>query len=137
MPMYDYKCPTCGGRREVVVPIAQIDDPVECLKCGPPMLRQISAPRVLGDYAPYQCPITGKLIEGRKAHRENLAQHGCRILEPGETDSYVRSRRREEAKLDSAIEATADELIAKLPTDKRDRLAAEMEHGLDAQITRI
>jgi hypothetical protein len=29
-------------------------------------------PRVIGDYAAYECPVTGKMIEGRKAHQENL-----------------------------------------------------------------
>lgn len=135
--MYDYKCPTCGSRREVVLKLAEIDLPVECLKCSGYMNRQVSAPMVVGDYPPYTCPITGKLIEGRRAHIENLAKHGCRVLEPGETAAAARQRAADDAALDAAIEETTDRFIAGLPTEKRDRLGAEMDNGLDVQVTRL
>ncbi|MBF0157489.1 MAG: hypothetical protein HQL57_09930 [Magnetococcales bacterium] len=50
-----------------------------------PGLTPVLAPAVRSDYAPYDCPITGQVIEGRRAHRENLARHGCRLLEAGES----------------------------------------------------
>lgn len=137
MPVYDYKCSVCGHGREVVLRIAELDSAVvHCKECGFPMNRQVSAPAVVGDYAGYDCPVTGKRIEGRRAHEENLKRLGCRVLEPGETNQAKRSRQAQEAKLDKAIEETADRLITSLPTDKRDRLAGEMENGLDAQYTR-
>lgn len=56
------------------------------------------APMSIKDYEAYECPVTGKMIEGRAAHRENLKRTGCRIFEPGEREAYVKNegRRREE-----------------------------------------
>lgn len=135
MPVYDYKCPLCLKRREVFRKLAELDDPVACF-CGQPMLRQISAPYVRGDYPPYECPVTGKMIEGRRAHEENLKRTGCRIYEPGEKHDFERRQRAEDAAFDAKIEETADRFVAGLPTEKRDRLAAEMEGGLTTQIER-
>jgi hypothetical protein len=100
------------------------------------MNRQICAPAVIGDYAPYECPVTGKMIEGRKAHEENLKRTGCRILEPGEAEAHKRSLAQADVDLDNRVEATVDEFIAKLPGEKREKLAAEMEGGLTAEIVR-
>lgn len=51
-------------------------------------------PMLSPDYQPYDCPITGKIIDGRYAHRENLARHGCRVLEKGEKEAAERDRER-------------------------------------------
>lgn len=42
-------------------------------------------PQIAGDYEVYDCPITGKPIEGKAAHRENLKRNNCRLLEKGES----------------------------------------------------
>lgn len=136
MPLYDYKCPVCAARREIMKPVAELDRRESCHKCEGPMLRQVSAARVVTDYAPYTCPITGKLIEGRAAHRENLAQHGCRVLEPGEADQAARARRASDEQVENAMAETAAHLVANLPQDKKERLAAELDHGVDLSITR-
>jgi len=57
--------------------------------------RPRSGPILLRDYSAYDCPVTGKIIEGRAAHAENLARHGCRLLEKGE--SRDQSKRVEES----------------------------------------
>jgi len=88
------------------------------------------------DYPGYTCPVTGEWIEGRKAHRENLAKTGCRILEPGETSAVASRQQSSEAALDAAIDSTTDELISKLSTRDKERLAAEMDAGLSAEIVR-
>lgn len=137
MPVHDYKCPTCGSRREVFLKIADLGSTVYC-KNGHAMNRQVSAPYVRGDYPPYESPVVpGKIIEGRRAHEEHLKETGCRLLEPGESQAYARTLRQEEEKLDKALDETADELIAKMPTEKRDRLAAEMDAGVTAVVERI
>lgn len=41
-------------------------------------------PYVRGDLPPYRSPITGQIIEGRKARREDLARSGCREIDPSE-----------------------------------------------------
>jgi putative FmdB family regulatory protein len=134
--MYDYKCSVCKRGRSVFLKLADINSSVFCQHCGFSMNRQISAPFVRGDLPAYECPVTGRMIEGRRAHEENLKQTGCRIWEPGETAERARKRAEADAKLESAIEETADQFIAGLPTEKRDRLAAEMEGGLTAQVER-
>lgn len=137
MPMYDYKCPTCQGKRAVFLKLADLNSPVYCAKDGFAMNRQISAPFIRPDFAPYESPaVPGKWIEGRRQHEEHLRETGCRILEPGETQAYQRRVQQAEAQLDKSIEQTADQFISELPTDKRDRLAAEMEGGLDVELAR-
>lgn len=136
MPIYSYKCPTCARKRDVFKRIADLDRVENCLNCGFAMNRQLAAPMVRGDYPGYDCPITGKWIEGRRAHEENLKKHGCRVYEPGETEAGKRRRAAEEAALDSAVESTVEEFVETLPTAKKERLAAEIESGLDVQLTR-
>jgi hypothetical protein len=38
MALYVFKCPACGGQDEILCPVAQRDDPVECA-CGAVMER--------------------------------------------------------------------------------------------------
>lgn len=63
-------------------------------------------PQISGDYQPYTCPITGRWIEGKRAHEENLKRHGCRVLEKGEKDEFVKDKKRRERDLDREIEKT-------------------------------
>lgn len=137
MPLHDYKCMVCFHRYERMVKVVDLDKDQRCTSCGAVMLRQVCAPYVQGDYEPYESPVVpGKWIKGRREHEEHLRETGCRVLEPGETRSYQKQLERENEEFDKKIEETADQLITSLPTEKRDRLAAEMEGGLDAQIVR-
>jgi putative FmdB family regulatory protein len=137
MPTYDYKCPSCHARREIVKPLAELNrtEPCHRCKCGG-MERLISAPMVRGDLPGYDCPITGKWIEGRRAHEENLARHGCRVFEAGEREAFIRQRQADERDFDRRLDETAEAFIANLPTEKRDRLAGEMEGGITAEVVR-
>lgn len=137
MPVHDYKCATCSSKREVFLKIADLGSTVYCQKCGQPMLRQVSAPYVRGDYEPYESPVKpGTWICGRRQHEEHLRETGCRVLEPGESTAYQRKLVRDDEKLEQSLEETADKFITELPTEKRDRLAAEMEGGLTTTIER-
>jgi len=104
--------------------------------CGEQMELIISAPFVATDYPGYTSPITGEWIEGRKAHMEDLKRHGCRVYEPSEKEEAVKRREAEDRKLDDAIGATVDRTIASWDTRKRDKLAAEMEAGVGAEVVR-
>ncbi len=74
--------------------------------------RASNGPAIVGDYEAYECPITGKMIEGRAAHAENLKRHDCRILEPGEKEDNARRGREaveaENRKRDAVIDAIAE-----------------------------
>lgn len=136
MPIYTYKCPVCARKRDIFKPIAELDRVENCLNCGFAMNRQLSAPMVKGDYPGYACPITGKWIEGRRAHEENLKKHSCRVLEAGETEGAKRAHAAADVALEASVESTVEEFVETLPTEKKERLAAEIQSGLDVQFTR-
>lgn len=52
----------------------------------------ICLPMVASDIKPYACPITGKMITSRSEHRENLAKHGMRVMEPDESPTKGKIR---------------------------------------------
>ena len=135
MPTYVFKCPSCGSQFERVLRLAEYDTPQSCV-CGAVAERKICAPAVRGDYAPYECPITGKTIEGRRAHEENLKRHGCRVLEPGEASEASRRRVEADRALESSIEATAEQFVANLPSRKLEQLASELQSGVTATVER-
>lgn len=136
MPTYLYQCDRCSHRAEVLKKVAEIDKQELCTQCFTAMSRRICAPAVRGDYAGYNCPVTGNWIEGRRAHEENLKRQGCRVLEPGETEAAARFRRESDDALDRTVEIAAEKFVHELPTQKREQLAVEMESGLDVQIAR-
>lgn len=135
MPMYEFKC-DCGRRVDKFLKMADYNTPQTC-NCGRVMTRQLSAPSIQPDFAPYNCPITGKLIDGRKAHRENLARHGCRVLEAGETAQAKRAAVESERQLDKSVDETVESFVANLPTRKAEQLAAEIQGGLTAETVRL
>lgn len=136
MPMYDYRCPDCTTHRVIFKKLEQFENREFCHKCNAQMERMISAPMVIGDYQAYNCPITGALIDGKRQHRENLKRHGCRVLEEGESAMVRKSAARADAQLDKEIDETVEEFVETLPTAKREQLVAEVQNGLDVQLTR-
>jgi hypothetical protein len=54
--------------------------------------RRPDVPYVQGDYEGYTSPITGEWIEGRRAHREDLKRHGCRVYEGRESEQRAATR---------------------------------------------
>ena len=135
MPMYEFKC-ACGKAVDKFLRLAEYDNPQTC-ECGQTMVRQLSAPAVRGDFQPYNCPITGKLIDGRAAHRENLARHGCRVLESGETEQARRAAADADSKLDKMVEETAESFVSNLSSRKAEQLTAEIQGGITAEIARL
>lgn len=51
----------------------------------------ISMPYVRGDLPSYKSPVTGQIIEGRAARREDLARTGCREVDPSEFKPVYRN----------------------------------------------
>lgn len=135
MPTYSYKCPECGLQFDRFLRLRDYEQPQTCT-CGAVAAKQLSAPAVRGDYQAYDCPITGKRIEGRRQHEENLRLHGCRVLEPGETQSARTNHSRQEAEFDLMVEQTAEQFVAGLSPQKLEKLASEMEHGVTAVVER-
>lgn len=83
--------------------------PADCCQTGSAE-KVLDAPRVFGDYEAYDCPITGRRIEGKKQHEENLRKHGCRLLEPGESRDYMKNfEKRKQEDLEKTIDKVVDQ----------------------------
>lgn len=136
MPTYTTQCPACNHKFVIFRKIDDRNRPANCEKCHTECVRVIDAPRVVADYAPYNCPITGKEIRGRREHEENLAKHGCRVYEPGEFEDHKKFKAQaEEAHLEAVAESAA-ELALQLPQEKFEILAGELAAGAEAPLVR-
>ena len=135
MPLYSYKC-KCGEEFTQFLKLAELEKEIHCHICHEVATRVISAPMVIGDYQPYDCPITGKRIEGRKAHEENLKRHGCRVYEVGETEAFRRKKAEEDSRLERSIAESVEKSIESMPSDKVAKLAKEVESGVNINYSR-
>ena len=137
MPTYDFQCGGCGhSARDVIRPLAEYGLPCPCPVCDHPMRQLVSAPHIVMDYPGYTCPVTGTWVEGRAAHRENLKRQGCRVLEPGETRDSRRAMEQADAALDKSLDATADQLLASLPSREVEHLCNAVADGMSATVER-
>lgn len=139
MPLYSFRClnPDCGAQFDRLLRLKDYAQPQECPRCGKGSERQILPVAVMGDYAGYSCPVTGAWIEGRKAHQENLRRHGCRVLEPGETQQAARAAERADDALADRIAETAAAAVAQMPAAKQEQLGRELAAGAHISITRL
>jgi putative FmdB family regulatory protein len=137
MPLHDYECRSCHHTEERFVWLKELYQTQFCPFCLCAMKRLMPAPRIQMDYPGYSCPVTGKWIEGRRAHKENLKRHDCRVLEPGEREVNERRRKEEEARFEETFAETAARTVASWPAEKQAKLCQEMEHGLDVNYSRI
>lgn len=137
MPTYDFDCPNCGNTEtDVLRSLAEYETPFPCPQCGMLMKQRLSAPMIAMDYTGYTCPVTGDWVEGRRAHRENLKKHGCRVLEPGEREDVMRQRAAEEKALDAKLEQTVGAAIEAMPPRKQEQLYTELKAGADTAVVR-
>lgn len=136
MPLYTHRCTNCYSRQAIFKTIEQRDDPRTCGICEFAMERILDAPHVAPDATAYDCPITGKWIEGKRAHVENLKQHGCRVYEPGEREARVKRNAAEEESLSDRIAETAAATVASWDSRKQERLACELSNGADVSFER-
>lgn len=136
MPLYEYDCRNCGYEFERVLGMEQYNAAQMCPKCDQPARKLVSKPNIQMDYPPYRCPVTDKVIEGRKAHAANLKQHGCRVLETGEKELMLKRRQEAEREFDKKIEESAAQAVAALPPEKLSKLVREAESSPDVQIIR-
>ena len=124
MPFFDYKCKECGYKVEIYFKVeGQV---YKCPYCDIPMTKLMPSPIVRGDYEPYNCPITGKLISGKKEHEANLKLHHCRVLEPGEARDAARVRVEADKALEDKICDTAAREVEKMSPRQQEQLALEL-----------
>lgn len=83
--------------------------------CNDSKRSHLNMPYIAGDYKPYDCPITGKSIDGRVEHEENLKKHGCRIHEAGEFEDVKKNgQKRINASIDAAIDKSVDAIARQI-----------------------
>ena len=136
MPLYLYHCQNCKESRTVFKPLNLLDNEEPCPSCHAPSQRQICAPAIVADYPGYSCPVTGRWVEGRRAHEENLKRQGCRVLETGETEQAAREGQHAAQQLDKSVDQTVEQFYEALPTEKREQLATAVLSGLDVSVDR-
>jgi putative FmdB family regulatory protein len=76
MPVYDHVCRDCG---DTFADVRSMKDPqpTVCNKCDGVLRQVYHLPSVRVDNTNYTCPVTGKPIQSRQAHKDNLKRHGC------------------------------------------------------------
>ena len=134
MPVYEFKC-SAGHWFDRYLKLAEYDAPQTC-ECGQPAARQISPPMVSVDIPAYQSPIDGRWVNSRAQRREDLARSGCVEYEPSLREHGEKQRAREDAALEAKMDATIESEIHAMPTRTREKLVAELEGGMDVQLTR-
>lgn len=135
MPLYDVRCSATEKIFERMIPLVNFEEPITC-DCGATANRVISTPMFSVDNTDYNCPITDKWIGSKRQHEENLKEHGCRVLEPGEKEQNSQRRANDDASLEHSIDQTVEREIATMPSVKRERLFSELESGLDVTVER-
>lgn len=133
MPLYSYKCQKCGDVFDSFSTIADRDTKTHCES---PANRILAAPRVIPDYPGYSCPKTGKWIEGRIAHNENLKRLGCRVMESGDMESLARIRKEKQREFENSLDTSIEKTLRTLPSEKIQALGQELSSGIDATIQR-
>jgi hypothetical protein len=58
--------------------------------------------------------VTGRPIEGRRAHQENLKRTGCRLLEKGESEQAAKYRAEEDRKIERVVSDAVEKTAAQL-----------------------
>lgn len=130
MPTYSYKCPD-GHTTLVMVPVSMYQPIVPCGTCEDQAERVFTAPvlvKVAQDVH-YESPITGQPIRSHAARKEDMARHGCVEYDPEMKRDYERRREESMQQFEAGIEQTVTEEIAKMPSEKKARLAREVIDG--------
>lgn len=113
MPMYEYRCKSCRNQFTAYKKLVDYREPQSC-SCGAEAEKIISKPMVAVDYPAYQSPASGRWIEGKKAHHEELKRTRCRIFEPGERKDAERRAAEADKKLDTFIDNSVDKVFAEI-----------------------
>lgn len=93
-------------------------------------------PHIHNDLPSYLSPITGKLIDGKRARREDLKSSGCVPWEPEMKDLARRNYQENEAKLDRIIGEGAERVYQAWPDSKKRELQKELVEQFNRRFER-
>ena len=135
MPIYAHKCQK-GHKFDIFLKLADLDD-IQTCECGSEAHRVISAPYFQVDIPAYHSPSTGKWITSRTERREDLKASNCVEYEPSMVEETQRRQKREDELLEKTVDEHVEKTIYEMSSDKREKLVAELEGGLDISVDRI
>ena len=142
--MYVYSCPECNHKFEKFRTVAQFKRTEDCPVCNALSRQVITSPLVIipahmsaTGNSTYHSPIDGRLITTAAQRREDLARNDCIEYEPGMRQDVDRNAINKELALDKAVDETFDREIYKMPAHKLERLDAEMNLGVTAEVVRL
>ena len=113
MPLYSYHCPNCLKDFAVFKKLLNYRE-LQLCSCGSTAEKVISAPMVAVDYPAYQSPATGKWVEGKKAHMEDLRASGCRLLEPGEQKDMQKRQKQQDTQLEKKLNTSVETIFSQI-----------------------
>jgi putative FmdB family regulatory protein len=132
MPTYEYKCLN-KHEFERVLPVSEHNSLQVC-ECGAQARRILSVPRLyLKPDIRYTSPIDDSPITSEKARREDLARNNCSPYEPEIKQDYHRRIEEGQKELERKFDETVDREIAKMSSDKLERLGNELKYGATAE----
>lgn len=134
MPLYDFVC-TSGHKFERMVRLSEFHAPQQCA-CQSTATRVISPVRFSVENVGYDCPVTGEWIGSKAQHENNLAKHGCRVYEAGETEQAKKAKAAADAEFEKRLDGTVEKEFESLPSAKKEALATELTAGADLGYTR-
>lgn len=134
MPLHDYECPQ-GHISEHVQAAEQQTARCHCGEVATRVWLRAPAGFVAAEVR-YTCPVTDKPITTRAAHEDNLRRHGCHVYERGEREATERRKAADERDFERRVDATCEQFVANLPSDKREQLGREVEAGATATVVR-
>lgn len=114
-----------------MVPVSMYQSSVPCGTCEDQADRIFTAPvlvKVAQDVH-YESPITGQPIRSHAARKEDMARHGAVEYDPEMKRDYDRRREDSQRQFEAGLEQTVTEEIAKMPSEKKARLAREVIDG--------
>ena len=138
MPLYTYSCSN-GHQFDRFLKLADYKKPQTC-ECGLEANRKIMPTMLNCDMQPwdrYVSPASGKVITSYAERKKDMAETGCVDYEPSLKNDVTTHWKREEAKLEKAMDETVESEIEKMPIRKREKLAEELTSGADCEYTRI
>lgn len=131
--IYAYECDSCGSEFERVLPVSDHAKPQAC-ECGKTARKVICAPALMiPQDIHYTSPIDGRPITSMKARMEDLARSNCEPYDPGMRQDNDRRVRESETALEKAVDETVERAVTAMPSEKREKLQAELDGGLTAE----
>ena len=129
MPIYSYKC-SVGHEFDRFLKIHDYKEPQTC-DCGTDSQKVITPTMINCDMANwdrYESPCSGKLITSYKERERDMREHGCVDYDPGVREDAETNQKREDIKMDKAIDHTVEEAFEKMPIRKKEKLENDLKY---------